>query len=356
MKNNRVKLMALILAFTMLFAMGTTSFAQSGGLGSDVYDTFKDLGKTVTSVLMETVSKIISELFSDIKETDWFASTVKNLVDLGGINGYPDGSFKPNNTITNAEFTKVLTSALGFDNLTATSSHWGSGYVDKAVSLGLVTKTELSDMDKPITRKVMAKMAANALDYLKESQISDRAEFKSLITDFAKISASYQDYVLKAFTKGIITGYPDGTFGADRGLTRAEASTVIMRIIDPAIRQVPSKPVQTTETGPNADLNKVVLTSAAKVDVYGLSDTKNRDFQFMFKTWEPLNPQYNDAEKLLTSRFDADNKTVKEIMSYIKTKNNRDKELPYKEYKINGQLIVVMSSANSQNISLSVFR
>lgn len=163
--------------------------------------------------------------------------TVSKLVDKGGIDGYPYGTFRPNNTITRVEFTKILVSTLGYEYLHRTGSHWASGYISKAEEIELVNKGELRDIDKPITRNEMDKMVANALDYLGEAHNVDRGKFKNEIKGFNQIPKNYQDYVLKAYSKEIITGYPDGIFKGSQGLTRAEASTVIIRVIDKGERE-----------------------------------------------------------------------------------------------------------------------
>lgn len=200
-------------------------------IGEAVDDTISSVTKAIGETLEELIKYTVNK-FKDVKVSDWFIETVSKLVGRGGIDGYPDGTFRPNNTITRAEFTKILVSTLGHENLPKTGSHWASGYITKAEEIKLIGKGELKEIDKPITRNEMAKMAANALDYLGESHDKNRDIFKSEIKDFNKIPKAYQDYVLKAYSKGIITGYPDGTFKGDRGLTRAEASAVIIRIID----------------------------------------------------------------------------------------------------------------------------
>lgn len=186
--------------------------------------------------------------FSDIKSTDWYINTVSKLVGLGGIDGYPDGTFKPNGSITRAEFTKILVSSLGFNNPTKTGNHWASGYITKAEEIKLIEKGELKNIDSAISRNEMAKMCANALDYLKESHVDNREDYKYQIKDFDKIPKEYQDYVLKAYTKGIISGYPDGNFKGNQGLTRAEASTVVIRVLDADERKTPEKPNNTKTT------------------------------------------------------------------------------------------------------------
>ncbi len=84
--------------------------------------------------------------FEDVEGTK-YESAVTSLTDLGVINGYPDGTFKPDKNITRAEFCKVVIKSLGldYDGSTAPtvftdvpSSHWASGYVQAAYELGIV--------------------------------------------------------------------------------------------------------------------------------------------------------------------------------------------------------------------------
>lgn len=69
-----------------------------------------------------------------------------------------------------------------------------------------------------------------------------------------------------------------------------------------------------------------------------------------------MEPQYVDTENLLTARFGKDNSAIKEIMTYIKSKDIRKKELPDKRWTINGQTIRVASNPNSMNIGVTVWR
>lgn len=156
---------------------------------------------------------------TDVKSTDWFMPTISKLIKLGGIQGYPDKSFKPNNAITKAEFVKALVTSLGQREAAKTSSHWASGYIAKAETLQLLTN-KLVNLDAPISRLEAAEIASNALTYLKE------------------IYDTNADCISKVSTKGIMTGYPDGTFKGENPLTRAEASTVIIRLLDKEMRTV----------------------------------------------------------------------------------------------------------------------
>ncbi len=190
--------------------------------------------------------------FKDTKPTDWYMNTVSKLVERGGINGYPDGTFKPNDKITKAEFIKIVMTSLGFEEK-HDAVHWANNYIRKAVGLNIIDIKDFpsNKLDEIITRNDMAKVAVKVLEYNKEEFTEDFDRYIYQIRDFNSISNSYRDYVLKAYVKGIITGYPDGTFGGDRGLTRAEASTVIIRILETGERVLPSEP-----KGPTTELSE----------------------------------------------------------------------------------------------------
>lgn len=154
----------------------------------------------------------------DVKSTDWYAATILKLMDLGGIEGYPDNSFKPNNSITKAEFIKALVTTLGMGQDLKTNEHWASGYISKAQILNILDKNATTNIDQPISRKEVAEIVSNTLVYLNE------------------IFMVNSDCITRVTSKGIMVGYPDGSFKDGNSLTRAEASTIIVRIIDKNMR------------------------------------------------------------------------------------------------------------------------
>lgn len=84
--------------------------------------------------------------FRDIDDSKWYASSVGYMEKKGLINGYKDGTFKPQKTITRAEFARILA---GYANLTpinggtdyrdVKSSHWASGYIAAVEQAGLMS-------------------------------------------------------------------------------------------------------------------------------------------------------------------------------------------------------------------------
>jgi hypothetical protein len=178
--------------------------------------------------------------FRDVKETDWFYESVMTLSRAGIINGYPSGDFHPDGSINADAFIKMTVTALGHTDIENGAEYWASTYIDKARELGLVIDGEFNSYTRPICRNEMSRIVIRALD---EEYPDNLLAYKSLITDYASIHAGCRDYVVKAYCKGILTGYTDGSFRSENTATRAEAATIIHRLIDPSIRKVPQIPV-----------------------------------------------------------------------------------------------------------------
>ena len=83
--------------------------------------------------------------FKDVDDSQWFAASVGYMEKRGLISGYQDGSFKPHQSITRAEFARILA---GYANLTPTagtsftdvkSNHWAKGYIGAVQEAGLMS-------------------------------------------------------------------------------------------------------------------------------------------------------------------------------------------------------------------------
>lgn len=140
------------------------------------------------------------EPFFDISEGDYGYVAIKYLHDEGIINGYPDGTFKPDNSINRIEALKVILEATGqIDEEYITNNSLGSG----------------------------------AVNILGEGSL----EF----TDVYK-SQWFYPYITKAVETEIATGYPDGTFRPTNTVNLAETLKVVMEadgIVLPEVEDYP---------------------------------------------------------------------------------------------------------------------
>ncbi|QUH21994.1 S-layer homology domain-containing protein [Alkaliphilus sp. B6464] len=240
---NKKKFIAITVGFTIMIG------GLIGGTALNV-NANTDAVKVLT--VKETSEKPNS--FKDVKSTDWFFNNVNTLTEQGLISGYPDGTFKPNSTITVGEFVKVVVSSKTQEVRAASKGElWYMGYIEKAQELGLVLQGEFTaaDYDRNITRGEISRMTVRAME-MQEKGLSDEElePYKNQISDFNSIPSTLKSFALKAYTSGIISGYPDKTFKTQNTATRAEASAMIHRYLDKNFRIIPKLEQKTTTTYP----------------------------------------------------------------------------------------------------------
>ena len=102
-----------------------------------------------------------ADSFKDVRQNDWYYENINILVKDGTLNGYPDKTFKPQNTITRAEFIKATMSAIGYDNIPSQGMHWADGYIEKGKNLGILCKYVTSNPDEAISRYDMSRIVSN---------------------------------------------------------------------------------------------------------------------------------------------------------------------------------------------------
>lgn len=178
--------------------------------------------------------------FTDVPETHWAYDNIMRITELGGFTGYEDGTFKPDNQITHEEFLTVVmkltyngdVNAAPASALSDGWADWAKATLNAAVDAGIVTSedTDLLAVNTPITRAEMAKIISRTLDYLGKAKAANPDTSK--IIDWNYVAEVYRPFVADAYSTGIISGYNDGSFGPAKSLTRAEASAVIIRMID----------------------------------------------------------------------------------------------------------------------------
>ena len=191
----------------------------------------------VMSFILLVTNSVYAVALTDVQE-HWAKESVGYLVEAGVVDGFEDGTFKPEERVRVDAFIKMVVTSLGH-TLENGSPYWASTFIDKAKELGLVKEGEFGTYERPITRAEMACMIVRALE---EAYPDNLDEYKTLITDYDKIADPYKDYIVKAYGKGIITGYQDGSFKPEQNATRAEAATMIVRMLDGEQRKVPELP------------------------------------------------------------------------------------------------------------------
>lgn len=203
------------------------------------------LATFLSAVTLISCSSALAADYSDVNQSAWYASYVNKISELNAFSGYEDGTFRPDNQITQEEFIKtvvcLICGELNESNAPTVKNTWNSKwsswavpYLDKAFELGLITEqdTMFKLVGIPCNRGEMAKVITRAVEYLKEDSVADTSTYITKLKDYSRMKEEYKPYVLQAYAKGILSGYDDGTFRDDGLLTRAEASSVLVRLID----------------------------------------------------------------------------------------------------------------------------
>ena len=112
-----------------------------------------------------------SNTYSDVKAGDWFNNAVSTLSNAGIIAGYEDGSFRPNGYITRAEFATIAARFFdatysGKDLFPDIDGHWAEDYINTAASKGFVNGYEDGTFrpDRNITRAEAVTLVNRTLD------------------------------------------------------------------------------------------------------------------------------------------------------------------------------------------------
>jgi hypothetical protein len=242
--------------------------------------------------VVNTIESKLTDLFTN-GIAHWAKPYIDRLIEKEIIVGYPDDTFKPNNNVEVDSYIKMVVCALG-NNFENGNDNWASPFINKAIELKLIDNNEFNTYRRSITREEAAKVIVQALAATEElPSVEQINKYISKVPDYTNVVDKYKQHALTAYATGMITGDPKGNFNPKDNLTRAEAATVIMRLLDKSLR----KPI------PAEDESSSTLPELLKSDaeVWGREDISHltlptaytiRDEKIYFN--EP--PIYNEYE------------------------------------------------------------
>jgi hypothetical protein len=188
---------------------------------------------TILPVPILTSQSLAAPKLSDVAG-NWAEREIIEWIGKGYINGYPDGTFRPNSFITRAEFVALVNrvfkfsvaAAFTFDDVKADG--WYS--MDAAIAEKAGYLSELEGDGSFILSENISRQEAAAIIFSLKSLTKDENE-ASKFADAAKISEHYRGYIGAVTKAGCMKCYPDGNFGPENNLTRAEAVVLLNNII-----------------------------------------------------------------------------------------------------------------------------
>ncbi|MEF2245768.1 S-layer homology domain-containing protein [Paenibacillus sp. IITD108] len=209
---------------------------ENGGNGGDTDDGDGDNSSGSKENENESESAVENgATFNDIKN-HWAESLIKRAAALNLINGFPDGTFRPNDDVTREQFTVMLMNALKSDSTKggisfadhASISSWARESVEKAIHAGIISGYEDGTFRPAayITRAQLAVMIARALD------LPAKKDNTGSYTDYHDIPKWARESVNAVHEAGIMQGRGKKQFIPNGHATRAEVITVLLRMLE----------------------------------------------------------------------------------------------------------------------------
>lgn len=242
----------------------------------------------------------------------WAEQTITQMSQQGLLDGFPDGTFRPDDAVTADQFVKIVLLAftdkfpngernwknsflqsLSAANLSilkqdyrdftfkpSTVGYWAKPYLDLASDLHFISKGQFTDYKAKLRREDVAEILYYLLketEYLEDEVYSLKAA--SQFGDLQSATARQQKFIGEAMTKGIMEGYPNGYFGVGRDVTRAEALQIITRL------QMKSKRISVNNESeafvkvvPTKDgsYKKLIFPDQRMLDAYGVMEEAGR--------------------------------------------------------------------------------
>ena len=210
----------------------------------------------------------VAGVFTDTKG-HWAEATINEMVAKGILEGFPDGTFRPQEPVKVDQFVKMLIlsytdlhkdgsrswntgflNALSPENQAilkqdyryfnfkpSTSGYWAKEFIDIASDLHFMNKSRYSDFQADMTRENVAEIVYYTLqetEFLEDSQFGQK--MAQSFGDIYGASEREQKFIAEVLVKGIMEGHPTGFFGVGEKVTRAQALVILNRLTDKSKR------------------------------------------------------------------------------------------------------------------------
>ena len=211
----------------------------------------RNMVKGLLSLLVAAISVVpaMAFQFPDVPTNHWAAAQIDILSDQGVIVGYPDGTFKPDDNVTRAEFASMAIRALGQEHTKVaqpvnfsdiTSSYWAYDFIQKALYFDLISCSKEGSLFRPddnVSREEAITVSVNALT---TEQISPAKALEVLSKKYSDINSIPKEFLIPAGKAEILNmivvapGKDTPVLEATRPATRAEVSAILYNMREQA--------------------------------------------------------------------------------------------------------------------------
>ncbi|OEH92852.1 S-layer homology domain-containing protein [Bacillus solimangrovi] len=211
-----------------------------------------------TAVVASAVAPVVANAeaaFTDVETSDWFYDSINYLTDKGVIDGFEDGSFRPSEDVTRAQAAKILAVTLGLDteNVEAIDfpdveeGDWFYNYVAALTATNVIEGFEDGTFrpDETLTRAQMAKMIAVAYGIEAEGEVE--LPFNDL-----KGATWAEEHIAALFGAGIVEGVAEGEYAPLANVTRAQVAAFVYKTEKADDNEEPAAPEELAIEGVEA--------------------------------------------------------------------------------------------------------
>lgn len=247
--------------------------------------------------------------FSDVPENHWARGPVEQAAAEGVVTGYADGSFRPDNQVTAAQFCAFLSRSVLADALAAEPEElpWQTRSLNACAPALAGTSVERSYqssggawgdfVNRPLARYDMVQMLYNLLkEDQREYDREDRDAAEKALDDWGNIPHGYRDAVIACYRLNLMRGQTDGRFNGNASVTRAQSCVVLARLRD-LLRDVPAE-----------------LAEAAGLPVFGMRDGETA--QRMMQRINPATPLHPEGSCLSNGK-EVTEENLQELLEIV---------------------------------------
>ena len=209
----------------------------------------KKVLKLMLSVLVSVFLIAPAFAYPDVSANHWAAKQIEILTEKGVIVGYPDGTFKPDDNVSRAEFASMAIKALGQEHTTVAQpvkftdiepTFWAYDSIQKALYFDLISCPPEGQPFRPDDTVTRAESISVAVNALTTEQISDLKAKEVLSKKFADVNEVPEWFVIpagKAEILNMLVTIPSANKArveANRPATRAEVAAILYEMMEQA--------------------------------------------------------------------------------------------------------------------------
>lgn len=266
----------------------------------------KTLILILSSAMLLSMSVLVfgAETTSDY-ESHWASKTIESAIDLGIANGYPDGTFKPDDSITRGELFSLVNNAFEFtikseDTYTdVIADAWYALDISKAKAAGYI----VGYPDRSIHPEMEISRQEVAVILSRLKSLPSTVETLDF-TDASSIENWSKQSIIAMLEAKVMIGYPDGSFKPESKITRAEAVVALNNLLNyeeltsEANTEATTEATTETTTEPTTETTteiEVVSVENLSVDQKAISLVVDGDTETIIATVTPENATNKDV-------------------------------------------------------------